>query len=68
MEIQEKKMELISRISNIENTSILDEIEKIVDESETPDFDFEKAFPKGYTVAEFREEISKRRKAYPWKK
>lgn len=67
MEIQEKRSRLIERLSNVENEVVLDEIEKILNQEENA-FDFDKAFNEGYTVAEFKEEIFNRIKAYPWKK
>ena len=68
MEIQEKRSRLIERLSNVENEIVLDEIEKILNQEENVEFDFDKAFAEGYTVAEFKEEIFNRIKAYPWKK
>lgn len=68
MEIQEKKKELISRISNVENTEVLDEIEKILNQGENAEFDFDKAFAEGYTPEEFMDEMKKRISAWPWKK
>ena len=41
MEIQERKSELISRLSNVQSPAVLDEIEKILDTSENQEFDFE---------------------------
>ncbi len=68
MEIQEKKKELISRISNVQNTEVLDEIEKILNQEENVEFDFDKAFAEGYTPEEFMVEMKKRISAWPWKK
>ncbi len=68
MEIQEKKKELISRISNVQNTEVLEEIEKILNQEENVEFDFDKAFAEGYTPEEFMVEMKKRISAWPWKK
>jgi hypothetical protein len=68
MEIQEKKLKLIERLSNVENSEVLDEIEKILNQNDKIDFDFDKAYKQGYTVPEFKKEIFKRIKSYPWKK
>lgn len=68
MEIQEKKLQLIQRLSNVENSEVLNEIEKILNQNDKIEFDFDKAYLEGYTVSEFKEEIFKRIKSYPWKK
>lgn len=36
--------------------------------SDRPTFDFDEEFKKGYTPEQFKEEMFKRIKAYPWKK
>lgn len=60
MEIQEKRSKLIARLSHIENEVVLDEIEKILNQVENIDFDFEKEWKNGLTPEEFMVEMKKR--------
>lgn len=68
MEIQEKRSRIIARLSHIENEVVLDEIEKILNQEENTEFDFEKEWENGLTPEEFMVEMKKRISAWPWKK
>lgn len=69
MDTRYKKNELMEWLSKLEEPSILYEIAKLKEESEKEtNFDFDKEFENGYTPEEFKEEMHKRIKAYPWKK
>lgn len=72
MEIEEKKSDLIDRLSNVENPIVLEEIEKILDLSETFSEEEQKEFDlqvaNGLTLEEFRQEMHKRIKSWDWKK
>jgi hypothetical protein len=64
-----KKQELVEWLSKLEEPRILYQISKLKEESEKEtEFDFDKEFENGYTPEEFKEEMFKRIKAYPWKK
>lgn len=69
MEIQEKKKELISRISNVENTEVLDEIEKILNANEFSfEYNLEEDVKNGLTAEEFKRDMFNRMEKFPWKK
>lgn len=69
MDTRYRKNELMEWLSKLEEPSILYEIAKLKEESEKePEFDFDKEFENGYTAEEFKKEMHKRIKAYPWKK
>lgn len=69
MEKRYEKEELIEWLSKVEEPSILYQISKLKEESEKEiEFDFDKEFENGYTAEEFKKEMHKRIKAYPWKK
>jgi len=69
MDTRYKKNELMEWLSKLEEPTILYEIAKLKEESEKEaNFDFDKEFENGYTPEEFKEEMHKRVKAYPWKK
>ena len=71
MDAEYNKNELIEWLSKLEEPSVLYQIAKIKEASETDNetgFDFDKEWENGYTVEEFKEEMHKRIKAYPWKK
>lgn len=67
MEIQEKKSELINRLAKVQNANVLDEIEKILNQEENQEFDFEKAIAEGYTVEEFRTILEEKIRNWQWK-
>jgi len=69
MDAEDKKEELMEWLSKLEEPSVLYKIAKIKEESESEtEFDFDKEWENGYTVEEFKAEMHKRIKAYPWKK
>jgi len=67
MDTRYRKNELMEWLSKLEEPSILYQISKLKEESEK-ELDFDKEFENGYTPEEFKEEMHKRIKAYPWKK
>jgi len=68
MKIEEKRLKLISRISNVENEDALNEIERILNLTEKLEFNFEAEWEKGLTPNEFLEEMKKRINAWPWER
>ena len=71
MNAEDKKEELLEWLSKVEEPSILYQVAKIKEESEAETelgFDFDKEWENGYTAEEFKAEMHKRIKAYPWKK
>lgn len=72
MEIEEKKSDLMDRISHVENPVVLQEIERILDLSDTFTEEQQKQFDlqvtEGLTLEEFRQEMHKRIKSWDWKK
>jgi hypothetical protein len=68
MKIEEKRLKLISRISNVENEDALNEIERILNLTEKREFNFEAEWEKGLSPNEFLEEMKKRISAWPWKR
>jgi len=71
MDTRYRKNELMEWLSKLEEPSILYEIAKLKEEFESEketEFDFDKEFENGYAPEEFKEEMHKRIKAYPWKK
>ena len=69
MDKRNRKNELMEWLSKVEEPEVWYQISKLKTESEKGmDFDFDKEFENGYTPEEFKEEMRKRIKAYPWKK
>lgn len=68
MEIQEKRSKLIARLSHIENEVVLDEIEKILNQEEKLEFDFEKEWESAISGDELMIIMKEKIKAWPWKK
>lgn len=68
MEIQEKRFKLIEKLSRVENEFVLDEIQKILDQGEITNFNFDKEYEEGLTADEFLEEMKKRICNWNWKK
>lgn len=71
MDTRYRKNELMEWLSKLEEPEIWYQISKIKEESESEEkteFDFDKEFENGYTPEQFKEEMHKRIKAYPWKK
>lgn len=71
MDTRYRKNELMEWLSKLEEPEVWYQISKIKEESESeekPEFDFDKEFENGYTPEEFKKEMHKRIKAYPWKK
>jgi len=62
-----KKREL--EVPQVEEPSVSYKVSETKLETEkNPAFDFDDEFKKGYTPEQFKEEMLKRIKAYPWKK
>lgn len=71
MDTRYRKNELMEWLSKLEEPEVWYQISKLKEESESekePEFDFDKEFENGYTAEEFKNEMHKRIKAYPWKK
>ena len=71
MDTRYRKNELMEWLSKLEEPEVWYQISKLKEESESekePEFDFDKEFENGYAPEEFKEEMHKRIKAYPWKK
>lgn len=64
MEVKSKKEELLQWLENLDDPDTILELYALKKRSE---FDFDKEFARGYTPDEFRREMHKRIKAYPWK-
>lgn len=71
MDTRYRKNELMEWLSKLEEPEVWYQISKLKEESESekkPEFDFDKEFENGYTAEEFKKEMRKRIKVYPWKK
>jgi len=71
MDTRYRKNELMEWLSKLEEPEVWYQISKLKEESESEketEFDFDKEFENGYTAEEFKKEMHKRIKAYPWKK
>lgn len=65
MNTKKEKIEL----PKVEEPAVVYESSKLKFEGvDSPAFNFDEEFKKGYTPEQFKEEMFKRIKAYPWKK